>query len=212
MECIHNEQPYCVSDELYHYGVKGMKWGVRRRINQVQVAKTARRSSQTSVAVNSSRDSYAQAKQAYKQAKKAERNSPEAKAERVAKAKRAAKVGAVVAGTALAAYGAYKVNEYVKSKNGQIAAARGAKEAQKMFESLSNSARDSVASGVAKKASVSVNATKTALDKARMASNDNFRTAARNVIDYKRSGESLKNLKDLDYYKLLGEYSRTFGR
>lgn len=51
--------------------------------------------------------------------KRAERNTPEVKAARKEKAIKAAKVGAAVAGTALAAYGAYKLNEYAKTESGQ---------------------------------------------------------------------------------------------
>ena len=141
-----------------------------------------------------------QAKSAYKDAKKAERNTAEAKAHRVAKAKRAAKIGAAVAVTALAAYGAYKVNKYVKTKNGKIAAERGFKEAERMFRDMSKSHSKDFMSGKLKAYDVSVNAGAMARGRARDASSDSFRTAARNVINYKRSGNSLKYLPTVESY------------
>ncbi len=68
------------NDELYHHGVKGMKWGVRRQ-------------SKTSAGRRQNTDSRGAA-------------SPE---QRKARIKKAAKIGVAVAGTALAAYGGYKV-------------------------------------------------------------------------------------------------------
>lgn len=68
------------SDELYHHGVKGMKWGVRRQ------NKTSAGHGQNTASRGAA--------------------SPE---QRKARIKKAAKIGVAVAGTALAAYGGYKV-------------------------------------------------------------------------------------------------------
>lgn len=205
------------SDELCHYGVPGMKWGVRKRRDAVSIARAGRRSTQAYANMTSSKAAYQEARKGYragtltrqarnqaaatyKEAKKAERNTAEAKAHRAAKAKRAAKIGAAVAATALAAYGAYKLNKFVKTKNSQIAAERGYKEAQRLFEGMSANAQKDFRAGKVKSFDVSVNAGAMARGRANAAANDNFRTAARNVIDYQRSGNSLKNLQSVSSY------------
>lgn len=68
----------------------------------------------------------------YQSQKRAERNTPEAKA---ARRKKALKVGAAVAGTALAVYGAKKVHDMVKEKNIEL----GHEKANKLFDEYSKS-------------------------------------------------------------------------
>ena len=132
-------------NELYHFGVKGMKWGVRRkrsnlggngsfRTRRLQRAVNANNRDVKSLksagynkeaaAVKAVGDKN-RAKLAKSQARDAARNTPEAKAARKEKLKKAAKVGAAVAGTALAAYGAYKVSKAISNKK-QMKAAEAA--------------------------------------------------------------------------------------
>ena len=90
-------------NELYHFGVKGMKWGIRRN-----------RSFSTG------------------NSKKASSNKTEAQA-RKEKIKKAAIIGTAVAGTALAAYGTYKASEYLKEKAGKLSYESGKKYANEHF-------------------------------------------------------------------------------
>ncbi len=140
------------SDELYHYGVKGMKWGHRKASYQ-NTAVSAQRQKYLDAKANKKaagraynkaynkaynrnlaafspikkhRDAnnarwedaikkaqdLGKANKEYKQAKKEYHQTDEYKAKRA----KAIKVGAAVAGTALAAYGAYKVSKILKDK------------------------------------------------------------------------------------------------
>lgn len=89
-------------DYLMHFGVPGMKWGVRKQrlTSNVRVARSNKSPSQQ-------------------------------KAERKAKAKKAVKVGAVVAGSVLAAYGASKL---IKSKSMKIQIQKGEEAYNKIMD------------------------------------------------------------------------------
>ena len=128
-------------NELYHFGVKGMKWGVRRNRSSFVSTSGPKRLPGTYASDGNGwtakakrlpgaivkKDGYDKSrtpkgvaslasKTSGKSKQKAAANTPEAQAARKEKLKKAAKVGAVVAGTALAAYGAYKVNKFLNSE------------------------------------------------------------------------------------------------
>lgn len=230
---------------LAHYGVKGMKWGVRRAKDPVLGEKKAaykqakkdynksyseayKYSSRHPVGQWASKKKSAEAgrrwedaidkagklntaKSEYKQAKKDARNTPEAKAAR----KKALKVGAAVAGTALAAYGAYKLNKYVNSTHGKIQAKRGYEAAERFFsQSLDATANRVLPKGATATYTLNSNSGNAAAKAARAASKDNFRTAARNVIDYRKQNgsRSLRDLGSVAYYTNNPGSSITFTR
>lgn len=142
--------------ELQHYGIKGMKWGRRKaRPEPVGVGRPAG---------------------------KATADSPEAqaaaKAARQQKAKRAAKIGAAVVGTALAAYGAKKLHDFVRDKNQRIYMERGRKEVEKLMSAT-------VYRDQARFDGVYRNFMNNARYNARQsAASDSFRGAAKNVANY----------------------------
>lgn len=82
----------CNSDELYHAGVKGMKWGVRRF--------QKKDGSLTSAGKKRYDDSQPKSEQDQKKSR----------------VKKVAIAGGVIAGTALAAFGAYKLNKAINDK------------------------------------------------------------------------------------------------
>ena len=137
-----------------------------------------------------------------KQAKKTEKENrtPE---EIAARRKKALKVGAAVAGTALAAYGAYKLNQYVKTENCKIAADRGWRVAEKNWQKRVNAFYDDAMSnpGKYKYGDFVSNSGQNALNYAEGARQDSFRKAAKNVMEYRKYKGKTKYLRDLDYYK-----------
>lgn len=136
-----------INGELYHYGVKGMKWGHRmarghagpgRYLTRKRQLAGDKRDLQTlnkgghlSVgltkkrqAAYDARDKKALEKRIAKNETKVEKKqlTPE---EKTARNKKLVKAGVAVAGTALAAYGAYKFHDYIRSENAKIAKKRG---------------------------------------------------------------------------------------
>ena len=137
-------------NELYHFGVKGMKWGVRRNRSSFVSTSGPKRLPGTYASDGNGwtakakrlpgaivkKDGYDKrrtpkgvasltSQKSGKSKQKVTANTPEAKAARKEKLKKAAKVGAVVAGTALAAYGVYKVSKAISNKK-QMQAAEAA--------------------------------------------------------------------------------------
>lgn len=136
-------------NELYHFGVKGMKWGVRRNRSSFVSTSGPKRLPGTYASDGNGwtakakrlpgaivkKDGYNKSRtpkgvasltsqKSGKSKQKAAANTPEAQA-RKEKLKKAAKVGAAVAGTALAAYGVYKVSKAISNKK-QMKAAEAA--------------------------------------------------------------------------------------
>ena len=136
-------------NELYHFGVKGMKWGVRRNRSSFVSTSGPKRLPGTYASDGNGwtakakrlpgaivkKDGYDKSrtpkgvvsltsKTSGKSKQKTVANTPEAQA-RKEKLKKAAKVGAAVAGTALAAYGVYKVSKAISNKK-QMQAAEAA--------------------------------------------------------------------------------------
>ena len=206
-----------VNGELYHHGIKGMKWGKRRFQNNDgsltpagrkrysegdngdrkyvtirQASKNAKEAQRDAVRkLNESNKKHTahQYSKAIKNARKESiaedkdrnkelRDTPEAKAARKEKAVKAAKVGAAVAGTALAAYGAYKVHEAVKDKNFQIRVEQG----NRVINSYKNAGMPSSRSGDMDPNKYIKTVKETYEQKA---SSDSFAKAAKNVAtDY----------------------------
>lgn len=153
---------YEYEDYLMHYGVKGMKWGVRRAVRghggpgiyvsgnkkklsgykkdlkvlndggHLSVGGTKKRQ-----AAYDKRDrANLEKKIAKTESKIAEKENMTPEQQKAARRKTALKVGAVVAGTALAAYGAAKAHEFIREKNQDIRLNEGKAKCDSMLKKL----------------------------------------------------------------------------
>jgi hypothetical protein len=131
-------------DYLAHFGIKGMKWGVRRYQNK-DGSYTKQGLSRRYGASGGSRSGGSGGKGGSGKARGGSGSNTEA---RKAKIKKAAKIAAATAGTAALAYGAYRL---AKSGTGQeaIAALRNSKAGQAVGTGIGK-ARGAVGSGVGK--------------------------------------------------------------
>ena len=130
---------YTYTDELYHYGVRGMKWGVRRAqkkssrlLKKATNASTKKRAKEFYDLYKKQHDDYLRAQSEYDAARgvtKTRKNATLSEDEvmKRRKVKRAVNVGIGAAATAIAAIGAYKVTEAVleTSKSGVKVAGLG---------------------------------------------------------------------------------------
>ena len=210
--------------ELYHYGVKGMKWGHRKKyynsdgsLNKLGQArqnyKTAKKEYNRSFdkAYNKAVAAYSpfkkhrqantarwedvankaeasrNAKAEYKQAKKEYKESHPM----TDRQKTALKVGAAAAGTALAAYGAYKAHQFIREKNTLIHIERGRKQVDD-FLSRTRKATGELTKGGAPKSrdwtlsEIIDKHTAEAMKRRQYAREDSFGTAVKNVYGYYR--------------------------
>lgn len=118
---------------LAHHGILGQKWGIRRYQNEDGSYKPGARGRYDQAKAN-----YKEAKKQYsrdvKNAKKEYKQSDEYKAKQKETAKKVAIGAAAIAGTALAAYGAYKLNDVVLNKAFEVSKQRGEASIKKILE------------------------------------------------------------------------------
>ena len=189
------------NNELYHYGVRGMKWGVRHNPKPtghvtvrsgLQTARNRMNESENAARENlKKKKTYKTAKQdarkEYKKQIQAYKQTEAYKNEVAKKKKTAVKVGAAATAAAVAAYGTYKVSKIIKNKNMKIAYENGHREVQRQIDMMGKLSASALQNG-AKSYSYKIDPNKVIDTKLKNASKDSLATAAKNVINYRRSG------------------------
>lgn len=151
--------------ELYHYGVKGMKWGVRHD----RIPKGRSKSVSTPSAMKG---------RTKKSSNSTSNGKPsKSKIQLSSKQKTALKVGAAAAATALAVYGGYKMNRFVRMTNVKHHIKEGEEKLDMWLDAMYDRS-DSVQNKLAQRG---LDAAKREMDKART---DSFATATRNTYNY----------------------------
>ena len=100
--------------ELYHYGVPGMKWGVRKGADLAR--KSGKFLIRTADRVSKRVDGQPSSSNRFGKSNPANVQNSDPHEARIEKAKKAVKIGAVVAGTVLAAYGIKKLKDVANDR------------------------------------------------------------------------------------------------
>ena len=116
--------------ELMHYGVPGMKWGHRKARYYEVTGNRSRIGSKNNGQMNIKiRRSNSDISNKNSKSQKTELTQEQ----KTARRKKALKIGAAVAGTALAAYGTYKIAKYTQDKRQQAAMKKASEYIDKNF-------------------------------------------------------------------------------
>ena len=156
--------------ELYHHGVKGMKWGVRRA--KKNTVETSGRSDTS---------------------KSRRELTPEQKA---ARRKKAIKIGAAAVGTALAVYGAKKIHDAIRDKNTELRIKQGFEAAKKGLNGVTKSGGPLSIESSMRIEDRDARIVKRAMEAGReYAKKESFVSATRNVIDNSRLRSNVDSIR-----------------
>ena len=183
------EYNYNYSNELYHYGIKGMKWGVRRNRTTIgnryhtRAAKSVQKDADSLRKHGYKAEADAVQKVADKHRQKASDSQRRHDERTPMSTKKKAAIGAAVVGTVLAAYGAKKLHDVVRDKNFTLRL----KQAEKYIDANKNRAAFSKYIGMPTEDAIAADRRYSKMvddtfDRyVNKAKNDSFRTAFKNV-------------------------------